>query len=251
MTGEARSRSCGSTIALSSARPDSIERLGLRISACAVGQASAAIFAREAPNMTGETLAATLEELRLWLRGQRASTLLPRLELLEPARPHAGRHEAILLPWKAALDALSNPAAQARPSNETRTIAMHGEREMATGAVTPQREPTEKEIRLVIAASSAGTIFEWYDFFIYGTLAGLIGAAFFPSDNETLEILLVWAGFAVGFGFRPLGAILFGFLGDRLGRKYTFLVTVTLMGIATAGVGLWCPAQPVSDLRHP
>jgi len=109
---------------------------------------------------------------------------------------------------------------------------------MATGAVTPQREPTEKEIRLVIAASSAGTIFEWYDFFIYGTLAGLIGAAFFPSDNETLEILLVWAGFAVGFGFRPLGAILFGFLGDRLGRKYTFLVTVTLMGIATAGVGL-------------
>ena len=109
---------------------------------------------------------------------------------------------------------------------------------MADGAVEQQREPTEKEIRLVIAASSAGTIFEWYDFFIYGTLAGLIGAAFFPSDNETLEILLVWAGFAVGFGFRPLGAILFGFLGDRLGRKYTFLVTVTLMGIATAGVGL-------------
>ena len=100
------------------------------------------------------------------------------------------------------------------------------------------REPTDKEIRLVIAASSAGTIFEWYDFFIYGTLAGLIGAAFFPSGNETLQILLVWAGFAVGFGFRPLGAILFGFLGDRLGRKYTFLVTVTLMGIATAGVGL-------------
>ncbi|MXP28453.1 MFS transporter [Porphyrobacter algicida] len=98
--------------------------------------------------------------------------------------------------------------------------------------------PSDKEIRLVIAASSAGTIFEWYDFFIYGTLAALIGAAFFPSGNETLQLLLVWAGFAVGFGFRPLGAILFGFLGDRLGRKYTFLVTVTLMGIATAGVGL-------------
>lgn len=94
------------------------------------------------------------------------------------------------------------------------------------------------DVRLVIAASSVGTIFEWYDFFIYGTLAGLIGAAFFPSDNETLQILLVWAGFAVGFGFRPLGAILFGFLGDRLGRKYTFLVTVTLMGVATAGVGI-------------
>ena len=109
---------------------------------------------------------------------------------------------------------------------------------MSGGTTALQREPTDKEIRLVIAASSAGTIFEWYDFFIYGTLAALIGAAFFPSDNETLEILLVWAGFAVGFGFRPLGAILFGFLGDRLGRKYTFLVTVTLMGVATAGVGL-------------
>ena len=109
---------------------------------------------------------------------------------------------------------------------------------MVEKAAAAQREPTDKEIRLVIAASSAGTIFEWYDFFIYGTLAGLIGAAFFPSGNETLQILLVWAGFAVGFGFRPLGAILFGFLGDRLGRKYTFLVTVTLMGVATAGVGM-------------
>jgi MFS family permease len=94
------------------------------------------------------------------------------------------------------------------------------------------------EMRLVIAASSAGTVFEWYDFFIYGTLAAIIGATFVPSDNELVRQLTVWAGFAVGFGFRPLGAILFGFLGDRLGRKYTFLVTVTLMGIATAGVGL-------------
>ncbi len=94
------------------------------------------------------------------------------------------------------------------------------------------------EMRLVIAASSAGTIFEWYDFFIYGTLAAIIGATFFPTDNPTVQTLLVWAGFAIGFGFRPLGAILFGYLGDRLGRKYTFLVTVTLMGVATAGVGL-------------
>ncbi len=99
-------------------------------------------------------------------------------------------------------------------------------------------EPSASDIRLVIAASSAGTIFEWYDFFIYGTLASIIGKTFFPSDNATLQVLLVWAGFAVGFGFRPLGAILFGYLGDKLGRKYTFLVTVTLMGVATAGVGL-------------
>jgi MFS family permease len=98
--------------------------------------------------------------------------------------------------------------------------------------------PSMADMRLVIAASSAGTIFEWYDFFIYGTLAAIIGKTFFPAGNETLQLLLVWAGFAVGFGFRPLGAILFGFLGDRLGRKYTFLVTVTLMGVATAGVGM-------------
>jgi MFS family permease len=110
---------------------------------------------------------------------------------------------------------------------------------MATAAApATHHDPSAKDIRLVIAASSAGTVFEWYDFFIYGTLASLIGAAFFPAGNETLQLLLVWAGFAVGFGFRPLGAILFGYLGDKLGRKYTFLVTVTLMGIATAGVGM-------------
>jgi MFS family permease len=100
------------------------------------------------------------------------------------------------------------------------------------------REPDAKEMRLVISASSAGTVFEWYDFFVYGTLAPMIAATFFPSDNATLSLLLTWAGFAIGFGFRPLGAILFGFLGDRLGRKYTFLVTVTLMGAATAAVGM-------------
>lgn len=106
-------------------------------------------------------------------------------------------------------------------------------------------EPSASDIRLVIAASSAGTVFEWYDFFIYGTLASIIGKTFFPSDNATLQVLLVWAGFAVGFGFRPLGAILFGYLGDKLGRKYTFLVTVTLMGVATAGVGLIPSAETI------
>ena len=114
-------------------------------------------------------------------------------------------------------------------------------------------DPSPQEIRLVIAASSLGTVFEWYDFFIYGTLAsaGIIGRAFFPADNEVVQTLLAWAGFAVGFGFRPLGAVVFGYLGDKLGRKYTFLVTIALMGVATAGVGLvpsaasigyWAPA---------
>ncbi len=101
-------------------------------------------------------------------------------------------------------------------------------------------EPAPSDIRLVISASALGTVFEWYDFFIYGTLAasGVIGRTFFPTGNETVQALLAWAGFAVGFGFRPLGAVVFGYLGDRLGRKYTFLVTITLMGVATAGVGL-------------
>ncbi|MFC0685217.1 MFS transporter [Novosphingobium clariflavum] len=111
-------------------------------------------------------------------------------------------------------------------------------------------EPSASDMRLVIAASSMGTVFEWYDFFIYGTLAAVIGNTFFPSGNETLETLLVWAGFAVGFCFRPLGAILFGFLGDRLGRKYTFLVTVTLMGVATAGVG-FTPSSASIGLAAP
>lgn len=97
-----------------------------------------------------------------------------------------------------------------------------------------------KRDRLVIAASSAGTVFEWYDFFIWGTLttAGILQRSFFPPGDELLATLLAWATFAVGFAFRPLGAILFGYLGDRLGRKYTFLVTITLMGLATAGIGL-------------
>jgi MFS family permease len=111
---------------------------------------------------------------------------------------------------------------------------------MAEASVSAPEVLDRKKVRLVIGASSAGTVFDWYDFFIYGTLAtaGIIGRGFFPSDNPTITTLLTWAGFAIGFGFRPLGAILFGYLGDKLGRKYTFLVTITLMGVATAGVGL-------------
>ncbi|SFR85560.1 MFS transporter [Sphingomonas jatrophae] len=92
--------------------------------------------------------------------------------------------------------------------------------------------------RLVIVASTLGTVFEWYDFFIYGTLATIIGRQFFPASSETAQFLLALASFGVGFGVRPLGAALFGHFGDRLGRKYTFLATIALMGVATAGVGL-------------
>ena len=91
--------------------------------------------------------------------------------------------------------------------------------------------------RLVIVASSLGTIFEWYDFFLYGILAALLGRLFFPSDNATAATLASLAAFGAGFGVRPLGAILFGWFGDRVGRKYTFLITITLMGGATAAIG--------------
>ena len=108
--GHARSRSCGSVIDLSSSG-GSLEDLGLRVSACAVGQASAAIFARGSSGMDAAAVAAMVENLGEWLRDQAPSSILPRLELLEPARPHLGRHEAILLPWRAALDALSKTEA--------------------------------------------------------------------------------------------------------------------------------------------
>jgi MFS family permease len=81
-------------------------------------------------------------------------------------------------------------------------------------------------------------VFEWYDFFIYGTLAGLFGKLFFPSASVTAGFLLALATFGVGFALRPIGAIVFGALGDRLGRKYTFIITITVMGGATAAIGM-------------
>ncbi len=95
-----------------------------------------------------------------------------------------------------------------------------------------------KRDRLVIIASTLGTVFEWYDFFVYGTLANIVAGHFFPSDNPAVSFLIFLASFGVGFGMRPLGAVVFGVLGDKLGRKYTFLVTIALMGVATAAVGV-------------
>lgn len=105
-------------------------------------------------------------------------------------------------------------------------------------SVSSGPEIDAKRDRLVIVASTLGTVFEWYDFFVYGTLAALIAKLFFPTDNATLGFLLALATFGAGFGVRPIGAVLFGYLGDKLGRKYTFLVTITLMGVATAAVGV-------------
>jgi len=90
----------------------------------------------------------------------------------------------------------------------------------------------------VIFASSLGTVFEWYDFYLYGSLAVFFGGLFFPTGNETTALLASLATFGAGFAVRPFGALVFGRLGDRIGRKYTFLVTILLMGISTALVGV-------------
>ena len=90
----------------------------------------------------------------------------------------------------------------------------------------------------VVTASSAGTAFEWYDFFIFGSLTPIISKVFFAGLDPTAALVAALALFAVGFAFRPLGAILFGAMGDRIGRKATFLATVSLMGGATFGIGL-------------
>jgi MFS family permease len=90
----------------------------------------------------------------------------------------------------------------------------------------------------VIMAASAGTIVEWYDFYLYATLTPFLSPLFFPGDNPTAVQLSGFAAYAAGFLVRPFGAVVFGALGDIIGRKYTFLVTITAMGLATLGMGL-------------
>ena len=97
---------------------------------------------------------------------------------------------------------------------------------------------TREEERRVIFASSLGTVFEWYDFYLYATLAPFFAALFFPPGNETAALLSAFAAYAAGFLVRPFGALVFGRIGDQSGRKGAFLVTVTLMGLATVAIGL-------------
>jgi MFS family permease len=92
--------------------------------------------------------------------------------------------------------------------------------------------------RTVIFASSLGTVFEWYDFYIYATLAPFFAALFFPKGNATAALLASFATYAAGFLVRPFGALVFGRIGDLVGRKYTFLVTILVMGMSTAAVGI-------------
>lgn len=111
--------------------------------------------------------------------------------------------------------------------------------------------PMTREEKKVILASSAGTIFEWYDFYLYGSLAAIIGAQFFTAFPEATRNVFALLAFAAGFIVRPFGALVFGSLGDLIGRKYTFLMTILIMGLSTFLVGLlpgyssWGVAAPI------
>lgn len=94
-----------------------------------------------------------------------------------------------------------------------------------------------KDERKVIFASSLGTVFEWYDFYLYATLAPFFATLFFPPENATAALMSAFATYAAGFIVRPFGALIFGRLGDMLGRKYTFLITIMVMGLSTVAVG--------------
>jgi MFS family permease len=107
----------------------------------------------------------------------------------------------------------------------------------ATAALHSAKQGTTNQW-LVIGASSLGTVFEWYDFYLYGLLASVISAQFFSGVNETTGFIFALAAFAAGFAVRPFGALVFGRLGDLVGRKYTFLITMSIMGGATFAVGL-------------
>jgi MFS family permease len=97
---------------------------------------------------------------------------------------------------------------------------------------------SKSEERKVIFASSLGTVFEWYDFYLYGSLAAIISQQFFSGVNPTAAFIFALMAFAAGFAVRPFGAIIFGRLGDLVGRKYTFLITILIMGVSTFVVGL-------------
>ncbi|WP_170182092.1 MFS transporter [Phreatobacter stygius] len=106
-----------------------------------------------------------------------------------------------------------------------------------TMTAAADRDFTRSEERQVVLASTLGTVFEWYDFFIYGSLAVFMSSVLFPPDNPTAALLASLGALAAGFVIRPIGAILFGRIGDMVGRKYTFLITIVMMGGSTALIG--------------
>ena len=120
----------------------------------------------------------------------------------------------------------------------------------AARGIPPASVPMTPEEKRVVFASSLGTVFEWYDFYLFGAMAAIIAKNFFSGLDESTRIIFVLLAFAAGFAVRPFGAIVFGRLGDIVGRKYTFLVTILIMGLATfltgilptyATIGIWAP----------
>src|SRR6202140_3295701 len=109
---------------------------------------------------------------------------------------------------------------------------------MASGTMALEGAPAEYGIWRVIMASSVGTMIEWYDFYIFGSLAAILSPKFYPPGNETFAYIAYLATFAVGFLVRPFGALFFGRIGDMVGRKYAFIVTLSIMGGATAIIGI-------------
>ena len=114
---------------------------------------------------------------------------------------------------------------------------------MSGYSINAAPRPMSREEKKVIIASSLGTVFEWYDFYLYGALATVIGAKFFSQYDETTRNIFALLAFAAGFLVRPFGALVFGRLGDLVGRKYTFLITIVIMGLSTFVVGI----LPTSD----
>src|SRR5580698_2387834 len=112
-----------------------------------------------------------------------------------------------------------------------------------SGGVAPALRPMSSDEKKIILASSLGTVFEWYDFYLYGSLTVVIGAKFFGQFDETTRNIFALLAFAAGFLVRPFGALVFGRIGDLVGRKYTFLITILIMGSSTFIVGL----LPTSD----
>src|SRR5689334_19653440 len=108
----------------------------------------------------------------------------------------------------------------------------------ATAAARAVNRPMSGEEKKVIFASSLGTVFEWYDFYLYGSLAPIIATHFFSSLAPGAAFIMALLTFAAGFAVRPFGALVFGRLGDLIGRKYTFLITIAIMGVSTLAVGL-------------
>src|SRR5438045_2374723 len=137
-----------------------------------------------------------------------------------------------MLPW--------GEAQVIRPSSARADFAsILGSIEMSTMTATSGKAAgMTKDERFVILASSLGSVVEWYEFYLYGSLAGIIGAQFFSAYPPATRDIFALLAFAAGFLVRPFGAIVFGRVGDIVGRKYTFLVTILIMGLSTFIVGL-------------